>query len=211
MRHHRQEIIGLFRAAFVLTAALAAGLPCSGKAASGATTATAGVAIGGWAIGSTIQNTVIKQDPAVLAAMVKTFADEMAATNEARVQAEAKAEELATKLGFTKAAVTKFFKILGETDVPEENIPVRLGEIASHFAQTRDELAALAPDDPHSAELARSAKSALDAGRLSDADGLLDQAKEAELAAFRQARELRKKELSPNFGDGLKDQAAAWA
>src|SRR5260370_30722165 len=45
-----------------------------------------------------------------------------------------------------------------------------------HFAQTRDALAALAPDDPHTAELARSANEALDNGRLTEADTLLDQA-----------------------------------
>ena len=81
------------------------------------------------------------------------------------------------------------FQILGEKNVPEEKIPIRLTEVATHFAQTRDELAALEPDDPHTAELAGAAKTALDAGRLAEADNLLDQAKEAELAAFRQARE----------------------
>ena len=49
------------------------------------------------------------------------------------------------------------------------------------------------PDDPHAAELARSAKSALDAGRLTEADNLLDQAKEADSRPFRQARELKQK------------------
>ena len=38
-----------------------------------------------------------------------------------------------------------------------------------------------------------SAQSALDGGRLAEADNLLDQAKEAELAAFRQARGLKQK------------------
>jgi tetratricopeptide (TPR) repeat protein len=142
---------------------------------------------------SPIQNTINKQDPAVLEAMTKTFADQMAATAEARAKAEAKAAELAQKLGFTSNAVAEFFKILGEKNVPDENIPALLIEIATHFAQTRDELAALEPDDPHAAELTRSAKAALDAGRLTEADGLLDQAKEAELAAFRQAHEFKEK------------------
>jgi hypothetical protein len=58
-------------------------------------------------------------------------------------------------------------------------------EIATHFAQTRDELASLEPDDQQAAELARSAKDALDAGRLTEADNLLDKAKQAEFAALR--------------------------
>jgi hypothetical protein len=53
-------------------------------------------------------------DPAVLAAMAKTFADQMTATAEAKAQADAKAAELAAKLGFTSAALGEFFKILGE-------------------------------------------------------------------------------------------------
>src|SRR5262249_12632276 len=39
----------------------------------------------------------------------------------------------------------------------------------------------------------RSAQQALDGGRLGEADALLDQAKEGELAALRQARELKQK------------------
>src|SRR6266851_3257775 len=163
------------------------------KAASDGPTAIEGVAVGGSVSNSTINNTVNKQDPAVLAAMTKIFADQMAVTTEARAKAEAKAAEVAQKLGFTSTAVAEFFKILGEQNVPEEKIPVRLIEIATHFAQTRDELATLEPDDPHAAKLARSARAALDAGRLTEADGLLDQAKEAELAAFRQAHELKEK------------------
>jgi tetratricopeptide (TPR) repeat protein len=154
---------------------------------------TESIEIGGSVSNSTITNTINKQDPTVLAAMAKTFADQIAATTEAKAQAEAKAAELATKLGFTSAAVVEFFKILGEQDVPEEKAPARLIEIATHFAQTRAELAALEPDDAHAAELAKSAKEALDSGRLTEADTLLDQAKEGEFAALRQARELKQK------------------
>src|SRR5215472_13160575 len=47
---------------------------------------------------------------------------------EHRRQAEGKAAELATKLGFTSAAVVEFFKVLGEQSVPEEKVPARLIE-----------------------------------------------------------------------------------
>ncbi len=110
-----------------------------------------------------------------------------------RSEAEAKVAEWSTKWGFTSAAVAEFFKILGEQNVPDERIPARLIEVATHFAQTRDALAALEPDDPKAAALATSAKQALDGGRLAEADRLLDQAKEIELAALRQARELKQK------------------
>ncbi len=193
MSRHWQEVAAKFPAALFLAAALAAAVSHVVKAASDGPTAIEGVAVGGSVSNSTINNTVNKQDPAVLAAMTKIFADQMAVTTEARAKAEAKAAEVAQKLGFTSTAVAEFFKILGEQNVPEEKIPVRLIEIATHFAQTRDELATLEPDDPHAAKLARSARAALDAGRLTEADGLLDQAKEAELAAFRQAHELKEK------------------
>jgi hypothetical protein len=194
MRQQPKQIVALFPAALFALAALVAVVPPRSIKAAGVTiTTTEGIGIGGSVTNSTIQNTVIKQDPVLLAAITKTFADQMAATTEARAKAEAKAAELAQKLGFTSSAVAKFFKILGDQNVPEEKIRERLSEIATHFAQTRDELAALEPDDPHTAELTRLAKAALDAGRLTEADGLLDQAKEAELAASRQARELKEK------------------
>src|SRR5215472_15175596 len=139
------------------------------------------------------QVTINQQDPAVLAAMAKVFADQMSATAEARAQAEARAAGLAAKLGFTTSAVTEFLRILGQQDVREDTINERLVQIAAHFAEAQNELAALDPDDPHAVELADQARQALDAGRLTEADSLLDQAKEIELAAFRQAQELRKK------------------
>jgi tetratricopeptide (TPR) repeat protein len=193
MRHQHQEIVASFRAVLLAAAALAAVVPLRPSQAAGdGATATQGIAIAGSVSNSTINNTVYQENPAMLAMLAKALSDKDV-SEEHRREAEAKAAELATKFGFTKAAVTEFFKILGETDVPEEKIPARLVEIASHFAQTRDELAALAPDDPHAAELARSAKSALDTGRLAEADSLLDEAKEVELVAFRQARELKQK------------------
>ncbi len=193
MRYQRHQIVIRFWAALLFAAAVGAGLPGSVKAAGGSPTATEGIAIAGPVSNSTINNTVNKQDPVVLAAMTKIFADQMAATAEARAKAEAKAAELAQQLGFTSSAVGEFFKILGEQNVSAEKIPARLIEVATHFAQTRDELAALEPDDPQAAALVRSAKQALETGRLAEADDLLNRAKEAELAAFRQAREFEQK------------------
>jgi hypothetical protein len=176
-------------AAFGFFIAAAVPDPCTGQQT---VTAPGGVAVAGNIENSPI-SIINNQDPAVLATITKTFTDQIAATAEAKAKAEANAAELAQKLGFTTSAVPEFFKILGEQNVPEDKIPVRLTEIATHFAQTRDELTSLEPDDPRAAELARSAKSALDAGRLTEADNFLNQAKEAALAAFEQARELKQK------------------
>jgi hypothetical protein len=181
-RRYEKVVTVTWVTAFLTTAVFAGVPPWSVRAASTNRTVTESIEIEGSVSNSTINNAINKQDPAVLAAMAKTFADQMAATTEAKAQAEAKAAELASKLGFTSAAVVEFFKILGKQDVTDEKAPARLIEIATHFAQTRDELAALEPDDPHAAELAHSAKEALDSGRLTEADALLDQAKEGELA-----------------------------
>jgi hypothetical protein len=194
MHRGRQEVGAL--ALVLLVGAFAP----RGALALGDTTATANdcsIAAGSEASNNThnctITKTVNQQDPAVLAAMAKTFAEQIAATTEAMAQAAANAKEWAAKWGFTSAAVSEFFKIVGEQNVPEDKVPTRLIEVATHFAQTRDVLAALEPDDPHAAELAQRAKQALDSGRLTEADALLDQAQETELAASRQADELEKK------------------
>jgi hypothetical protein len=157
-RRHEKVVTAIWVTAFLIAAVIAGALPRSVEAAGTTSTVTESIEIGGSVSNSTIINTINKQDPAVLAAMAKTFADQLAATTEAKAQAEARAAELATKLGFTSTAVVEFFKILGEQDVPEDKAPTRLIEIATHFAQTRDELAALEPDDPHAAELARARK-----------------------------------------------------
>jgi tetratricopeptide (TPR) repeat protein len=193
MSRGRQKVVTAFWVkTFVVTAVVVGVLPWSVEAASTSSSATESVVIEGSVSGSTISNTVYQENPATLELQAKALSDKDA-SEEQRRQAETKAAELATKLGFTSAAVGKFFETLGERDVPEEKVPARLIEIATHFAQTRDELAALEPDDPHAAALAQSAKEALDGGQLTEADALLEQAKEGELAALRQARELKEK------------------
>src|SRR5271169_5894541 len=75
---------------------------------------------------NTINQTIIQQDPAVLAAMVKVLTDQNAATTEARVRAEREAAALAEKLKFTTESVIGFLQTLGEQNVPPEKIPAKL-------------------------------------------------------------------------------------
>ena len=151
-RNDKKVITGFPAAAFFAAAVVGALLPWSGKAES-TSTISESISIAGAVSNSTINNTVNHENPATLALLAKALSDKDA-SEEQRRRAETKAAELATKLGFTSAAVVEFFKILGEQDVPEEKAPARLIEIATHFAQTRAELAALELDDPHAAELA---------------------------------------------------------
>ena len=190
MRRAKRRQIGRLSAALAAVGLLVASQSTSLSADQGSRpSATEGIAIGGSVANSQITNTVNQEDPVVLAAITKTFADQIAASAEARAKADARAAELAAKLGFTSSAVAEFFTILGEQNVPDEKIPARLIEIATHFAQTQNEVAALEPSDPHAADLAGQAKQALDAGQLTKADTLLEQAKDSERAALREARQ----------------------
>jgi hypothetical protein len=89
--------------------------------------------------------------------------------------------------------VVEFFKILGEQNVPEEKVPVHLIEVATHFAQTREALAALEPDDPATRDIVERADAAMKAGRLDEADLLAMEAEQAEIAAARKTRQSRGK------------------
>ncbi len=72
----------------------------------------------------------------------------------------------------------------------EVTVPVFKNEETLKNEETHEALSAPDAKDKNSAELTRSAQQALNGGRLAEADALLEQAKDAEFAALRQAREL---------------------
>jgi hypothetical protein len=121
MRDQHKEIVVPFRAVlFIIAASLAAVVPLRTiKAAGDSPTVAEGIGIGGSVTNSTINNTVNQENPATLAMLAKAISAKDI-SEEHRRQAEAKAAELAAKLGFTSAAVAEFFKILGEQNVPEK-------------------------------------------------------------------------------------------
>ena len=69
--------------------------------------------------------------PAEQLQLTEIFSQQIAVGADARAKAEARAAELAAQLGFTREAVIGFFRIVGERDVPAEQIPVKLGEVAA--------------------------------------------------------------------------------
>ena len=137
--------------------------------------------------GSTI---TVGLPPEQVQALVLAFTQQIGAAGEARAKAEADAARLAAQLGFTTEAVVGFFRILGERAVPPEQMPTRLGEIATRYRDLTDRLATLDPDDPAAGELVDQARAAIETGRYDEADGLLERAEEVEWAAARQAEEL---------------------
>ena len=122
--------------------------------------------------------------------MVEVFSQQIAVSSEARSKAEARASELATQLGFTQTAVIGFFRILGEQDVPPEQISLKLGEIAARHRALLERWSVLDTADPATAALGAQAKTAIDVGHYDEADGLLTRARDQEIAAAHQAEKL---------------------
>jgi hypothetical protein len=166
------SIIARFVALF-LGAGLA--LACSDDAmALNDSTVTAnpgGIAAGGDIKNNTIHQTIIQQDPAALAAMVKVLTDQNAATTEARVRAEREAAALAEKLRLATEAFTGLLQTLG--NVPSDKIPAKLIEIVTQQVVTGQHLALIDPGDAATKALVNQAKVALDKGDPATASELL--------------------------------------
>ena len=111
-------------------------------------TATNGVAAGRDISGSTINVGMSpEQVQALVVAFTQPLTQQLGAATEARAEA-AQVARLAARLGFTRDAVVGFLRILGERDVPVEQMPVRLGEIATRSRDLNTRLAALESGRP---------------------------------------------------------------
>ena len=150
------------------------------------------MAPGGLAVGRDVVNSPITfgLKPDEQLRMIEVFSQQIAVSSEARVKAEARAAELGTQLGFTREAVIGFFRIVGEQDVPLEQVPTKLGAIAARHRAMLDRWSVLDAGDPATAVLATEAKTAIDNGRYDEADALLLRAQEQDIAAARQAEQL---------------------
>jgi hypothetical protein len=103
---------------------------------------------------------------------------------------------LERQLGASEAQLRAFFQIIGEAQVPPEQQPARLAEIAEQYRQLRAQVAALPGDAPEVARLKDAARAALDAGRLQKADDLLVQVEVAQDAVLeRRQREIERQQM----------------
>ncbi len=103
---------------------------------------------------------------------------------------------LERQLGASEAQLRAFFQIIGEAQVPPEQQPERLAEIAEQYRQLRAQVTALPGDAPEVAQLKDAAREALDAGRLQQADDLLVQVEAAQDAVLdRQQREIERQQM----------------
>jgi len=97
-------------------------------------------------------------------------------------------DKLRVELGVTDAVLHTFFQILKQTEVPPEQRPARLLEIAHRHKQALERLAALETEDSEAQALISKAKTAIEAGDYGRAERLLDQAEQRELAGIQAAQ-----------------------
>ncbi len=99
--------------------------------------------------------------------------------------------EVSVKLGVTQQAALTLLRLLGEQNVPLERLPEKLGEITTRYKQAVERLDAIdVQDDPVTRALVEHAQAAIKDGHLAQADDLLSQAEQAEIAAAHQAQQL---------------------
>jgi tetratricopeptide (TPR) repeat protein len=93
---------------------------------------------------------------------------------------------LERQLGANEAQLGSFFQIIGEAQVPPEQQPARLVEIAAQWRQLRAQVVPEPGDAPEVARLKDAARAALDAGRFDEADEILAQVEAAQDALLDQ-------------------------
>ena len=99
--------------------------------------------------------------------------------------------DLSNRLGVTQGAALALLRILGEKDVPLEELPQKLAEIAIQYQQAQAQLSALNPQSPLARDLIERAQVEHEHGNFREEHELLRQATQAQIAAAQQSRALR--------------------
>ncbi|KAA0571676.1 tetratricopeptide repeat protein [Azospirillum sp. Sh1] len=99
-------------------------------------------------------------------------------------------EKAATELYgcFSRAALSSFFTILREQEVPAEQLPAKLTEIALRHREALDRLAALQRESPDDPQRLANARVAIEKGQYEHADSLLAAIEEEQAAARTKAQ-----------------------
>ena len=98
--------------------------------------------------------------------------------------------ELQQRLGLTQGAALAVLRAIGEHDAPIEQLPQKLVDAATHYQRTFEGIANLDPQDPVSQDLVGRAQAAVEVGQFGEADQLLGQAEQAEIAAAKRAQQV---------------------
>jgi tetratricopeptide (TPR) repeat protein len=99
-------------------------------------------------------------------------------------------QRLAEELGVTRAALTSFFTILEQHQVPPEDLDATLREIAAHYTTLLEWVRTLSADDPRIAQLREEAEAALQEGEFDRAEHLLNEASARDVEAAQELREM---------------------
>jgi tetratricopeptide (TPR) repeat protein len=135
--------------------------------------------------------------PDQLAAIIVAATDPLKKLNDAQ---KATIADLEHRLGASEAQVLMFFRFIGETDVPLDQVGDRLAEIAKRYKTLLIQVESRPGDDPAVARLKTEAHAALEAGDFDCADALLEKVLAAQDAASAQ-RQLEAAATSAQRGD----------
>ena len=160
------------RCGILLTGGLLLGLMASVAQAAGNVTADHGVAAGGDISGNITIGLTPKQ--------VRELVDKILAEADADTTQVVK---LATELGVTQGAVTTFLRTLGEKDIPIEELPAKLGEIAERHRNLLAQIEQVRSASPDVQAIKDQAKAAVEQGDYDRAEDLLIKAEDAALAS----------------------------
>jgi tetratricopeptide (TPR) repeat protein len=102
---------------------------------------------------------------------------------------------LSRQFGVTDAALTTFFRILGENKVATEDLDAKLREVAARHLTLLRQAEGSADDDPQVTAIKKEAVAAISAGDYASAEELLRRAFDADVAAARRAEDVASKRL----------------
>ncbi|RPJ18810.1 MAG: hypothetical protein EHM35_21455, partial [Planctomycetaceae bacterium] len=102
---------------------------------------------------------------------------------------EERHERLAAELGVTRSALTSFFNILEQQQVPPEDLYHILRQIATSYKDLQAKLQRFTSDDPAVITLKQQARDAIEIGEFAHAEILLNDASAKDLEAARQLQE----------------------
>ena len=108
---------------------------------------------------------------------------------------EEKLQALSEELGVTKAALKSFFEILGQKQVPPEDLDSTLRKIAERYQTLDQKLATFTSDDPVIQALKNEAREALEQGDFDRAERLLNQASDKDVQAAKAMQVVAKERL----------------
>jgi hypothetical protein len=125
----------------------------------------------GIAAGADVKNGVINVGISAtdIAALVRSAAD-AATSGEAKHIAE-----LSKQLAFSEDAMRRMLRILGEANVPPDQLPAKLAEVAAKYRELQQRLTDTKTNQALSDDLIRQAREKLESGKLDEASALLEQ------------------------------------